>query len=174
MSGKKLTITTLSQLLQVDTAMTLDAERQLNFILPKWIEKTDSLKLKATLQKYLDLVSVHIDRLESFMESQKQFHSLLANDSVVAIIEETDEKLSYCTDREVINASLLSGVQLLNHYKICAYGTAAAYAKRLDLERDGEFFHEAEVNEKHIDDRLSQLAEFEINPKARAPIVLTM
>jgi hypothetical protein len=33
--------------------------------------------------------------------------------------------------------------------------------------------HEAEVNEKQIDDRLSQLAEHEINIKAKAPIALT-
>ena len=33
-------------------------------------------------------------------------------------------------------------------------------------------FHEMEINEKHIDDRLSQLAEFEINRKARTPIVI--
>ena len=41
------------------------------------------------------------------------------------------------------------------------------------MEKFAGVFHEAEVNEKQIDDRLSQLAEHEINFKAKAPIVLT-
>ena len=40
------------------------------------------------------------------------------------------------------------------------------------MENQAVIFHEAEINEKQIDDRLSQLAEFEINVKAKAPIVL--
>ena len=167
------TITTLSQLAKVDTAMILDAERQLRSLIPKWIDKADSPKLKATLQKYKEMVTAHIERLESVVEGQEQFYSFLTNRSVKAIIEDTEEKLSYCFDKEVVNASLLSGIQFLNHYKICSYGTAAAYAKRLDMENMAEYFHTAEVNEKQIDDRLTQLAEFEINPKAKTPIIST-
>ena len=42
----------------------------------------------------------------------------------------------------------------------------------LGMEKQAAIFHEAEINEKQIDDRLSQLAEYEINMKARTPIVL--
>jgi len=45
-------------------------------------------------------------------------------------------------------------------------------AKALNMEKPSLIFHEAEVNEKQIDDRLSQLAEFEINFNARSPIAL--
>ena len=81
-----------------------------------------------------------------------------------------DEKMSYCTDTEIKDACMLACIQLINHYKISAYGTAAAFAKELDLEKRVTMFHEMETNEKHIDDRLSQLASYEINRKARAPI----
>jgi hypothetical protein len=40
------------------------------------------------------------------------------------------------------------------------------------MENFARLFHEAEVNEKQIDDRLTQLAEHEINIKARTPIVI--
>ena len=59
-----------------------------------------------------------------------------------------------------------------NHFKISTYGTAAAFANALNMEKQASVFHEAEVNEKQIDDRLSQLAEHEINIKAKAPIEL--
>ncbi len=34
-------------------------------------------------------------------------------------------------------------------------------------------FYEAEVSEKQIDDRLSQLAEYEINVKAKSPSLIS-
>jgi hypothetical protein len=40
------------------------------------------------------------------------------------------------------------------------------------MEKPATVFHEAEINEKQIDDRLSQLAKYEINVKAKAPIIL--
>jgi hypothetical protein len=40
------------------------------------------------------------------------------------------------------------------------------------MEKAAQFFHQAEVNEKQIDDRLSQLALYEINSRAKAPITL--
>jgi ferritin-like metal-binding protein YciE len=77
-----------------------------------------------------------------------------------------------CSDAEVKDACLLSSIQEINHYKISAYGTAAAFASTLGMDATAQVFRKAEVNEKQIDDRLSQLAAFEINLKARAPIVL--
>jgi len=42
----------------------------------------------------------------------------------------------------------------------------------LGMEKYAAVFHESEINEKQIDDRLTQLAEHEINIKAKAPIIL--
>ena len=97
----------------------------------------------------------------------------LTNRVMHAFIEEAEEKLSGCTDAEVKDACLLACIQAINHFKISTDGTAAAFANTLGMEKQASVFHEAEINEKQIDDRLSQLAEHEINVKAKAPIVLT-
>ena len=89
-----------------------------------------------------------------------------------ALAEDTDEKLELCTDPDLKDACLLSSIQGINHFKISAYGTAAAFSNTLGLPKYGGIFHEIEVNEKQIDDRLSQLAEHEINMKAKAPHLL--
>ena len=89
-----------------------------------------------------------------------------------AFIEEANERLSNCTDAEVKDACLLASIQVINHFKISSYGTAAAFSNALGMEKAAAVFHEAEINEKQIDDRLSQLAQHEINIKAKAPIVL--
>jgi ferritin-like metal-binding protein YciE len=91
---------------------------------------------------------------------------------MLAFIEDANEKLNNCADQQVIDACLLASIQGINHFKISLYGTAAAFAKELGMEKFASVFHEAEVNEKQIDDRLSQLAEHEINISAKTPIVL--
>ena len=63
-------------------------------------------------------------------------------------------------------------VQNINHFKISTYGTAAAFANTLGMSKTAVLFHECEINEKQIDDRLTQLAEFEINNEARNSIAI--
>jgi ferritin-like metal-binding protein YciE len=172
MAENNQTITTLHNLLDADARQFTSAEIQLKSSLPEWINKAGSLKLKTVLQKYLDFVQQHIQKLEGFFEEEKINSLSLKNRVMQAFIEETNEKLSNCTDVEVKDACLLACIQAINHFKISTYGTAAAFAKALGIEKQAALFHEAEVNEKQIDDRLSQLAEYEINSKAKTPIVL--
>ena len=165
-------ITALHHLLNYDASKFTSAEIQLQKSLSEWISSSGSLKLKTVLQKYLDFVQQHVQKLEGFFEEEKITSLSLTNRIMKAFIEETNEKLNYCTDAEIKDACLLAGIQAINHFKISTYGTAAAFAKALEMEKEAAIFHEAEVNEKQIDDRLSQLAEYEINIKAKAPIVL--
>ena len=172
MTENKSTITTLHHLLDDDARKFIVAEVQLKNSLPEWISIAGSVKLKTVLQKYLDLVQQHILALSEFIENE-DINSLSTSNRVMhAFIEEANEKLSICADSVVRDACLLANIQSVNHYKISLYGTAAAFAKALNMEKQAMIFHEAEVNEKQIDDRLSQLAEYEINFNARSPIAL--
>lgn len=166
------TVTTLHNLLDYDARKFTSAEIQLKNSLPGWISKASSVKLKAVLQKYLDMVQQHVQKLEEIFEEEQIVSLSLVNRVMHAYIEEADEKMNTCTDVEVRDACLLACIQAINHFKICAYGTAAAFANALNMKKQAAIFHEAEVNEKQIDDRLSQLAEFEINIKAKAPVLL--
>lgn len=172
MTSHKSTIVTLHNLLDYDVSKFTSAEIQLKSSLLEWINKAGSLKLKTVLQKYLDFVNQHVQRMENFFEEENIGSLSLINRVMHAFIEETNEKLSNCTDREVKDACLLACIQAINHFKISTYGTAAAFAKTLEMEKHAAVFHEAEVDEKQIDDRLSQLADYEINIKAKTPIVL--
>jgi ferritin-like metal-binding protein YciE len=166
------TVTTLHNLLDYDARKFTSAEVQLKNILPQWIHQTGSLQLKTVLQKYLDFVQQHVKKMEYFFEEEKISSLSAINRVMQAFIEETGEKLLNCTDTQVKDACLLASIQAINHFKISMYGTAAAFANALEMEKAAAIFHEAEVNEKQIDDRLSQLAEHEINTRAKAPIVL--
>ena len=173
MAENNVIITTLHNLLDYDARKFTSAEIQLKTSLPEWINKAGSLQLKTVLQKYLDFVQQHVQKMEGFFEEEKISSLSLTNRVMRAFIEDAEEKLSNCTDAAIKDACLLACIQAINHFKISTYGTAAAFANALDMEKQAAIFHEAEVNEKQIDDRLSQLAEHEINIKAKAPILLT-
>lgn len=165
-------ITNLHHLLDYDARKFTSAETALTASLKEWIITAESLKLKTVLQKYLGFVQEHIAKFEDFLKEEEINSISFSNRIMKAFIDEANERLSTCTDAPIKDACLLASVQAINHFKISTYGTAAAFAKELGMEKYAALFHEAEVNEKQIDDRLSQLAEHEINIKAKTPIVL--
>jgi ferritin-like metal-binding protein YciE len=172
MSDNAPNIATLQQLLDHNAGTFTSAEIQLKKSLFRWIQNAASLQLKTVLQKYHDFIELHLQKMELFFEEENINSLSVANKVMQAFIADTDEKLSICTDTEVKDACLLASVQSINHFKISTYGTAAAFANTLGMEKQAAVFHEAEIKEKQIDDRLSQLAEYEVNNKARTPISL--
>jgi ferritin-like metal-binding protein YciE len=172
MFGSNQPISTLHNLLNYDAGKFASGETQLKFVIPGWINKATSLKLKDVLRKYLEFVQQHAERLANFLEEEGLLTISAGNKVIGAFIEEAEETMSCCADNEVRDACLLAAVQEINHYKISSYGTAAAFSKALGMEQQALLFHDAEVNEKQIDDRLTQLAEFEINTRAKSPIAL--
>jgi ferritin-like metal-binding protein YciE len=165
------TICTLHDLLIYDTRKILDCEEQLIRILPEWMEKVKSSRLKVVLEHYLVYLKYHVDGIRKFFERKKLIDFTVQNNLTYAFIDEVNEKMNDCRDAEIVDALLLSGIQEINHYKICVYGTIAAFAATLDLDISASEFHTNEKDEKDIDSRLSFLAEQEINPLAKSPII---
>lgn len=170
---KEITISTLHQLLDYDTQQFIVAEVHLQQALQKWIKDANAVKLKAVIQKYLEHIDHNMRSFEKFIDSEKMDLISNKNEILNVLIDDANQKYNYCSDPEIKDACLLASIQVINHFKICSYGTAAAYANALGMEEASKLFKMAEINEKQIDDRLSQMAEFEINKRATSPIVLT-
>ena len=169
---KETTISTLHQLLDYNTQHFIVGEVHLQQALKNRIEKASAVKLKAIFQKYLEHIDHNVKSFEKFIDMERMNLISSEHKILTTLIEDADKTYLYCSDPEIKDASLLASVQVINHFKICAYGTAAAYANTLGMEEAGKLFKMAEINEKQIDDRLSQMAEFEINKRATSPIVL--
>jgi ferritin-like metal-binding protein YciE len=167
-------ISCLRQLLDEDTSRMISAELQLKNSISGWVSKENSVPLKMLMHDYLDVVEKHIRQLEIFCEEERiDFHNL-SNRVMNAYIVEADEKLSACTCPDVKDACLLAAIQGINHFKISVYGTAASFASAVRLQKAGVLFHQAELDEKEMDERLSYLAEHELNRKATTTITLTV
>jgi len=166
-------IVSLHDLLDYNVKKITDAEIQLKNALQGSMGKTINMKLQDILKKYASLIEQHIEKLEMFLVTEKIFPFSPGNKIIQAFIADAEQKLAICVDEGVRDACLLASVQQINHYKISAYGTAAAFANVLKMEDISGVFREADVNEKQIDDRLSQLAEHEINTKAKTTVLLS-
>jgi ferritin-like metal-binding protein YciE len=165
-------LVSLHNLLDYDASKFTSAEILLKKSLAWWTDKALSFELKIVLRNYRDLVQQHIEKFEGFFE-QEDIKALTLNNKVMqALVDDTNEKLSNCHNPDLKDACLLACVQSINHYKISIYGTAAAFAKTLGMQKYAEIFHNAEANEKQIDERLSDLAEHDINLKARTAFLL--
>ena len=162
-------ISDLGKLLDYDISQCISAENQLHVILPDWINKTTSQKLKAILEKYREFIQQHIQKMETLLDESSSAFRDTKNRIMDAYIKEAEQTMFTCQDMDVRDAALLASIQAINHFKISVYGTAAAFAKVLNMEKQAEVFYWIDINEKHIDDRLSQLAEHEINVKAKDP-----
>ena len=166
------TLPTLLSLLDYDAGKFTSAEVQLQANLPRWMDSAGSFQLKGVLEKYLELIDEHIKKLDIFCAEENFTYISLVNRIMHAFIEETDEKLELCTDKQVGDACLLACIQNINHYKVSTYGTAAAFAHDLAMNDAVTIFRDLEIDEKQIDHRLSQLAEREVNNKAKTPVWL--
>jgi ferritin-like metal-binding protein YciE len=165
-------IASLHNLLDQDTRKFTSAEIQLLNTLPHWIETASSVEMKTVLLKYLDLVRQQVQTMEIFIEKENIGTLDLTNGVMYALIQETDQMLSHCTDPAIKDACLLANIQAINHYKINRYGTAASFAQALGMEEPATAFHEATASEKEVDSALSKLAAADINIKARSAVAL--
>jgi ferritin-like metal-binding protein YciE len=104
--------------------------------------------------------------MDKYFESE-ELQFVYNNHKVMAtLVSDSEERILRCEDFTVKDACILSCIQNINHYKIGCYGTAAAFSNVLGKNNIASLFHQFEVNEKQIDDRLSQLADYEINNQA--------
>lgn len=172
MIGEKTTVKTLQNLLDYEARNFISAEVQLKKIIPVWIARCNSLQLKTVLQTYLGFVENNLEDIETFIGEEGINSVTLHNKVMEAYIEEAGEKLKICEGSAVKAACLLSSVQKINHFKISAYGTAAAFSNAIGLTKAAGIFHKAESHEKQIDEKLSAVAEHEINIEAKSPVYL--
>ncbi|MFZ1527206.1 MAG: DUF892 family protein [Ferruginibacter sp.] len=165
-------VVSLHDLLDYEARKFTSAEIHLKNNLQKWVGVAGDFKLKAVLQKYTDMVTVHVQKFENFF-AEEGISSISLNNLVMnAFVKETNDQVGACADTEVKDACLLSCIQAINHFKISMYGTAAAFAQKLGMENQAAVFHESMADEKKIDERLSQLAEHVVNIKAASPLAI--
>jgi ferritin-like metal-binding protein YciE len=144
------------------------AEQKIVKSLPKLIDKAGSKQLKDGLSDHLDETRNHVKRLERVFEMLGMEASGVDCPAIDGIIKEADELVGEVADQEVLDAAIVAAAQAVEHYEITRYGTIIAWAKQLGRNDAAMILVDTLDEEKNADEKLTELAESQINIDAAA------
>ncbi|PRD41283.1 hypothetical protein C5748_22555 [Phyllobacterium phragmitis] len=142
------------------------AEKQITKALPEMMEKTTNPELKMGFQKHLGETENHVARLEEAFELYGIEAKGVNCPAIDGIIEETNEIAGEVDDPTVMDAALIAAAQAVEHYEITRYGTLIAWANELGRSDCAALFQQNLAEEKATDQKLTALAEDNVNRRA--------
>jgi ferritin-like metal-binding protein YciE len=173
----------LRDLLRHEIQDLVSAEDQIIKAMPAMIQKAKNPELKKALKEHqrvteqqrarLDQVMQHLEggmQQEESKDSKGLFSRLMARRHVCkgmeGILSEGEKIMAEDMNPEVMDAAIISSAQKVEHYEICGYGTAKAFARELNL-TEVERLLDQTLNEEYMaDDLLTQLAVGRLNREA--------
>jgi ferritin-like metal-binding protein YciE len=145
-----------------------DAEQRITKALPKMIDAAQSSDLKQAFQSHLAETENHVTRLErifSQLGADTKRQTCLA---MKGIIDEGEEMVNARGSSEVKDAALIAAAQRVEHYEMAGYGTARNFALRLGRQDVANTLQQTLNEEKAADDKLTRIAESQVNVQAAA------
>jgi ferritin-like metal-binding protein YciE len=142
------------------------AEKKILKALPKMAKKASSPDLAAAYEAHLAETENQVERLEQVFEMLGKNARGKTCPAIDGIVEEADEILKEAKSDSVRDAGSLAAAQAVEHYEISRYGTLVAWAKKLGMADAADLLGVTLQEEKATDDKLTSLAESEINVEA--------
>ena len=180
----------LKDLLMHEIEDLYSVEEQIIEALPKMIEKADDRKLVSALKDHLKVTEQQKARLDEVKQilnpdqegegSQEEgskkgfFGSFFGGQSsgkqvckgMQGLIEEGQKVMGEDMGPNVMDAAIIACAQRIEHYEICGYGTARAYARELKLGDVAKRLEQTLNEEYKADDLLTALAVGRLNEEA--------
>jgi len=143
------------------------AEKALVKALPKMMKNATNEKLKAAIEKHLAETETHVTRLEEIFESMGKKAQAKKCDAMQGLLDEADSIVEETEPGTVRDAGIIAAAQKVEHYEIATYGTLAAFAKILKESAPLKNLLKTLEEEKTCDESLTQLADVNLNSKAK-------
>jgi ferritin-like metal-binding protein YciE len=172
----------LTALLKHEVEDLMSAEDQIIEAMPAMIEKATNAALTKSLKDHLRVTEKQRKRLDQVQKllnngeqpaEKKGFLSNLFGGSgkseckgMKGLIEEGQKVMAEDMNTDVKDAAIIACAQKIEHYEICGYGTAKAYAKEINRPDIAKLLDETLTEEYQADDLLTRLAVGKVNEKA--------
>jgi ferritin-like metal-binding protein YciE len=144
------------------------AEKAILKALPKMAKKASSKKLETAFTRHEKETQKQVERLEQVFEILGKRAAGKKCPAIDGIIEEGEEVMKETKDDTIRDAAMLAAAQSVEHYEISRYGTLVAWAEKMDMPDAAELLQATLDEEKLTDEKLTALAESEINVEAEA------
>jgi ferritin-like metal-binding protein YciE len=136
--------------------------------LPIMIENSSNPKLKAAFEHHMAETQNQVRRVEQVFEmcnSKPKSVDCPAIDGKEAKEIAGDVERE---DKEVLDAALIAAAQAIEHYEITRYGSLISWAGALGRDERAKCSRENLKEEKAADEKLTEIAESEVNAEASA------
>ena len=154
---------TLEDLLTEELKDIYSAENQIVKALPKMAKAAQSEELRRAFEKHLEQTKEQVRRIEQICEELSISPRGKKCVGMEGLIEEGKEVMQEDLDMDTMDAGLIGAAQKVEHYEMAAYGTASAHARQLGFTRAVQLLEKTLQEEKTTDEKLTQLAENQIN-----------
>jgi ferritin-like metal-binding protein YciE len=171
-------INDLADLLMYQVSNLYSMEQVFERAFPAIIAKARHSSLKNALTHHANLTNAQKQRLAKIpglirdKDANRAVIDLEANiegftsRGAAGLLSEINELLDRQLSAEVSDSAIIACVQKIEHYEICSYGTAHAFAKQLHLHKIEQLLDETLQEEYDADDLLTALATAAINKEA--------
>jgi ferritin-like metal-binding protein YciE len=161
-------MSTLSDLLENMVRDIYYAEKKAISAMAKMAKESSSEELKAALEEHRAETEEQVTRLDQVFEMLGKSARGKKCAAVEGLIEEAQEVMDEAEDDATRDAGIIAAAQAVEHYEIARYGTMVAFAKQLELDDVAELLQTTLDEEKAADEKLSALAESQVNEEAAA------
>jgi len=142
------------------------AETQLVKALPKMAKAATLPELRSGFEQHLQETKGQVKRLEQVCQQIGIKPGSETCEAMQGLIEEGEEVIDMDVEDEVRDAGLIIAAQKVEHYEIALYGGLCALAKQLGHNDAANTLHETLEEEKRTNDKLTMLAESQVNAHA--------
>jgi len=145
-----------------------DAEKQLVKALPKMAKAAHSTELRDGFTQHLEETERQVERLEKVFETAGYKAKAKTCEAMKGLVEEGKEIIDLKANPDVRDAGLIAAAQKVEHYEIASYGCLCTWAEQLGYHDAQRLLHETLDEEKRTDEKLTELAQANINAAAAA------
>jgi ferritin-like metal-binding protein YciE len=156
----------LDELLAEELKDIYSAEKQLLRALPKMAKKASAPELKTALTEHTEMTQRQIERLEDVFEALGKPAKAKTCKAMQGLLEEAKEIMEEDASDAVLDAGIIAAAQKVEHYEIASYGTVRTWARLCGQEEAANLLQETLDEESQTDERLTQLADSIVNPRA--------
>lgn len=143
-----------------------NAENQIIKALPKMAKTATLPALKDSFMHHLEVTREQAARVEQLFEMNGMRPKGKKCVAMEGLINEGKEMMAEDAEPPVMDAALIAAAQKIEHYEIAAYGTLRTWAHVMGHHDQASLLQEILDEERHTDERLTNLAESMVNVRA--------
>ena len=159
---------TLKDLFIEEMRDTYSSETQSAANLDKMIQAATSPQLKQLFQAHQQESRSHLDRLRQAFQILAVAPEGNFCEATQGLVKEAQEVMGEGLPGELLDVALVMAAQKVEHYEIASYGSLHSVAMSCGLDDIGTLLEQTLQEEKATDQKLTSLAETEVNKTAAA------